>query len=80
MWLCELLDSVGAISRSFSKYGNAYKRVLAEQGTVQIRKTDSGKVSVYRIPTAKQRAPRDDMLIAPSAGYEVENNPAPLVR
>lgn len=26
-WLCDLLSSVGAYPRSFSKYGNAYKRV-----------------------------------------------------
>ena len=29
VWLCNLLSSVGAFPRSFSKYGNAYKRVLA---------------------------------------------------
>ena len=31
VWLCELLSSVGAYPRSFSKYGNAYKRTLAKQ-------------------------------------------------
>lgn len=73
VWLCELLSSVGAYPRSFSKYGNAYKRVLAEQGAIDVRKTDSGKVSIYRIPTAKERAScANDMLISPSEGYTQE--------
>ncbi|MBQ9041241.1 MAG: polyphosphate polymerase domain-containing protein [Eggerthellaceae bacterium] len=73
VWLCELLSSVGAYPRSFSKYGNAYKRVLAEQGAVQVRKTDSGKVSIYRIPTSKERAMNTETLIQPSPGYGLED-------
>ena len=70
-WLCELLSSVGAYPRSFSKYGNAYKRVLADQGAVQVRKSDSGKVSIYHIPTARERRANAEQLIGPSAGYEI---------
>lgn len=71
VWLCELLSSIGAYPRSFSKYGNAYKRVLAEKGAVQMRKSDSGKISIYRVPTAKERAAAHDTLIGPSKGYEI---------
>ena len=72
LWLCKLLDEVGALPRSFSKYGNAYKRVLADQGAISIRQSDSGKVSIHRIPTARERAAaQEEKLIAPSAGYEV---------
>ena len=73
-WLCSLLSSVGAYPRSFSKYGNAYKRVLAEQGSVQVHTSDSGKLSIYRIPTAKERAAKlDDTLLHPSEGYALED-------
>ena len=72
VWLCELLSSVGAYPRSFSKYGNAYKRTLAERGVVQVRATESGKVSILRVPTAKERAAQDDTLIQPSPGYSQE--------
>ena len=74
-WFASLLSSVGAYPRSFSKYGNAYKRVLAGKGAVQVRKSDSGKVSVYRVPTKKERAAfANDTLLGPSKGYEIENS------
>lgn len=73
-WLCELLSSVGAYPRSFSKYGNAYKRVLADQGTVQVRKSPSGKLSIRRIPTAAGHSTgADETLLGPSRGYGVED-------
>ena len=73
-WLCGLLSSVGAYPRSFSKYGNAYKRVLAERGDVKVRTGKFGKLSILRIPTAAERAARpDDQLLAPSDGYSVED-------
>ena len=46
LWLCGLLESCGAHPRSFSKYGNAFKRVLAERGDVTLRESDSSKVVV----------------------------------
>ena len=71
-WLCELLTQVGAFPRSFSKYGNAYKRVLATRGHVKLRDHVSGKVSVHNIPLANRRNDNaGEVLIAPSAGYEV---------
>lgn len=71
-WLCELFSEVGAYPRSFSKYGNAYKRVLAGQGAIGIRDSDSGKVSIHRIPTARERVGKHSgALISPSAGYEL---------
>lgn len=73
VWLCQLLSSVGAYPRSFSKYGNAYKRSLAERGAVQVRKSDSGKVSIYRIPTAKERSSQSETLIGPSEGYGIDD-------
>lgn len=80
VWLCDLLSSVGAYPRSFSKYGNAYKRVLADRGAVQVRKSDSGKVSIFRIPTAKERAASNDTLIGPSKGYEINAETSTLRR
>ena len=74
VWLCRLLSSVGAYPRSFSKYGNAYKRVLADRGAVQVHKSASGKVSIQRIPTARERIAAEP-LIGPSEGYEID---APL--
>ena len=72
VWLCDLLTEVGAFPRSFSKYGNAYKRVLADQGAIDIRDSDSGKVSVHRIPSARERAGmHDEPLLSPSVGFEV---------
>ena len=46
LWLCGLLESCGAHPRSFSKYGNAFKRVLAERGDVTLRESDSSKAVV----------------------------------
>ncbi|MBQ9001424.1 MAG: polyphosphate polymerase domain-containing protein [Eggerthellaceae bacterium] len=71
-WLSQLLSSVGAYPRSFSKYGNAYKRVLAARGDVEVLQSESGKVSITNIPRPNQRrAASGDVLIAPSAGYEI---------
>ena len=71
-WLAQLLSSVGAYPRSFSKYGNAYKRVLAARGDVEVLQSESGKVSITNIPRPNQRrAASGDVLIAPSAGYEI---------
>lgn len=73
-WLCDILSSVAAYPRSFSKYGNAYKRVLAEQGAVQVAQSASGKVSIHRIPTAGERFARHEELIGPSEGYGVDES------
>lgn len=71
-WLCELLSSVGAYPRSFSKYGNAFKRVLASHGDVELARSDSGKVSIKNIPRRNRRPSADgSVLIAPSDGFEV---------
>ena len=71
-WLCELLSSIGAYPRSFSKYGNAFKRVLASRGDVEVVQSDSGKVSITNIPRRNRRPqPDGDVLIAPSEGFEV---------
>ena len=56
VWLCDLLSSVGAYPRSFSKYGNAYKRTLADRGEVRVRETDGSKVVVSHVPSAKKTA------------------------
>ena len=71
-WLCSLLSSVGAYPRSFSKYGNAYKRVLAARGDVEVLASESGKVSIHNIPRQNRRRDAEgDVLIAPSEGYEL---------
>ena len=70
-WLCGLLSSVGAYPRSFSKYGNAFKRVLAARGDVEVLASESGKVSIKNIPRQNRRQTDDDVLIAPSEGYEL---------
>ena len=49
LWLCNLLEECGAYPRSFSKYGNAFKRVLAEHGEVTVRETPSNKLVVQGI-------------------------------
>ena len=72
LWLSELLSAHGVYPRSFSKYGNAYKRVLAERGAVRVSLGDSGKVSVHGVPTAKERAKYADVVIAPSEGYGLD--------
>ena len=71
VWLCELLDAHGVYPRSFSKYGNAYKRVLADKGAVRVHAIESGKMVVYGRPTARERGAYDGMLLGPSKGYEV---------
>lgn len=50
VWLCDLLSECGAYPRSFSKYGNAYKRVLAERGDVSVSANASSKVVVKGVP------------------------------
>ncbi|MBP3866501.1 MAG: polyphosphate polymerase domain-containing protein [Eggerthellaceae bacterium] len=50
LWLCDLLAECGARPRSFSKYGNAYKRVLAEREDVSVRDCAKSKVVVRGIP------------------------------
>ena len=78
MWLCALLSEVGALPRSFSKYGNAYKRVLADQGAISVRQSADGKVVVHRIPTIGEREKSNqDALISPSEGFEA---PSTLLR
>ena len=72
VWLSSLLSSVGAYPRSFSKYGNAFKRSLALKGDVEVHQSKSGKVSVHNIPLPNRRKADDgEMLIAPSEGYEI---------
>ena len=72
VWLAQLLSSVGAYPRSFSKYGNAFKRSLAMKGDVEVHQSPSGKVSIRNIPLPNRRKADDgEMLIAPSAGYEI---------
>lgn len=51
IWLSELLASHGAFPRSFSKYGNAYKRVLANRGAIRVEEKATGKVSVLGVQT-----------------------------
>ena len=58
-WLCDLLGECGAYPRSFSKYGNAHKRVLAARGDVALRGGDSSKVVVSRVP--RRSRPRSDV-------------------
>ena len=72
LWLCELLSAHGVYPRSFSKYGNAYKRVLANIGAVRAHQSASGKIAVHGIPTAKERAAYADVVISPSEGYTAE--------
>lgn len=72
LWLGELLSAHGVYPRSFSKYGNAFKRVLAEKGEIRVDREDSGKVSIRGIPTAKERSRYVGVLIAPSEGFDVE--------
>ena len=72
LWLSELLSAHGVYPRSFSKYGNAFKRVLASRGSVRVRENEAGKVAVSGVPTAKERAAYADVVIEPSEGYGVE--------
>ncbi len=73
-WLCTLLSSIGVYPRSFSKYGNAYKRVLAHKGEVDIYDQSLGKVAIHNIPRANRlHTANGDVLIEPSIGYEIAN-------
>lgn len=71
-WLCELLDTHGVFPRSFSKYGNAFKRTLAERGAVRVDQNDSGKLAVQGVPMRHERTALAETLLGPSAGYEIE--------
>ena len=72
-WLCSLLSTLGVYPRSFSKYGNAYKRVLAHKGDVDIYDQSLGKVAIHNIPRANRlRTKEGDVLIEPSIGYEID--------
>ena len=55
LWLCHLLSSCCVYPRSFSKYGNAYKRTLAERGDVRVRESDGSKVVVSHIPSGRRK-------------------------
>ena len=45
-WLCDLLGECGAYPRSFSKYGNAFKRVLSERGDVSVASATTSKLVI----------------------------------
>lgn len=72
LWLCDLLNAHGVYPRSFSKYGNAYKRVLAEAGSIRVRQGDDGKVVVNGVPGETKNSPFEGAILSPSEGYEIE--------
>ena len=51
MWLCALLSSCDIHPRSFSKYGNAYKRTLVDSGNAGAYPSSDGKVVVDHVPS-----------------------------
>ena len=57
LWLCALMASCDVYPRSFSKYGNAYKRTLVDSGTVSAHHVDDGKVVVDRVPSRRAAQP-----------------------
>ena len=72
LWLTHLLSAVGAYPRSFSKYGNAYKRVLAAAGAIDVDDSEASKVVVRGIPFVRGRAGAyEGVLLGPSAGFEI---------
>jgi len=72
LWLCNLLSEFDVYPRSFSKYGNAFKRTLVERGEVHVADEQASKVVVRGIPLhSRQRLSEADILIGPSEGYEV---------
>ena len=71
LWLSELLSEYGVYPRSFSKYGNAFKRTLAEHGLVKVGDASASKLVVQGIAFTRNRFAADDVLIGPSQGYEV---------
>ena len=72
-WLCELLSEYGVYPRSFSKYGNAYKRTLADSGRVRVLgNPNDSKVVVTAIPFGRMKASDyDNVLLGPSEGFEL---------
>ena len=72
LWLCGLLDAHGVYPRSFSKYGNAYKRVLAEAGSIRVRQDEDGKVVVNEVPGEAKRGSLESAILSPSEGFEIE--------
>ena len=60
IWLCDLLSQCNAYPRSFSKYGNAFKRVLAERGDIAVRDSQAGKVVVDHVPANPGKPKRDE--------------------
>ena len=73
VWLCELLSAHGAYPRSFSKYGNAFKRTLADRGAVRVHLGDEGKVAVHGVPIGSEHGPYAGMMLGPSEGYTLED-------
>ena len=71
LWLSELLSAYDVYPRSFSKYGNAFKRTLAEHGLVKVGNANASKIVVQGISFTRNRFAADDVLIGPSRGYEV---------
>ena len=70
LWLSDLLASCDAYPRSFSKYGNAYKRVLADRGAARVRTRPSDKVQVRSFPMKRSRIDgAESVLIGPSEGF-----------
>lgn len=55
MWLCSLLASCDVYPRSFSKYGNAFKRTMVDSGSAGAHPTVDGKVVVTHVPTRRER-------------------------
>ena len=72
LWLARILSECGAYPRSFSKYGNAYKRVLADRGAVHVRDKEAGKLVVSSVPFANERERAyEGVLLGPSEGFEI---------
>ena len=61
MWLCALMASCDVYPRSFSKYGNAYKRTLVDSGSAGAHPTGDGKVVVDNLPSRRGGAPSQSL-------------------
>ena len=57
MWLCALMAECDVYPRSFSKYGNAYKRTLVDSGAASAHPSDDGKVVVAHVPSRRATQP-----------------------
>ena len=57
LWLCALMAECDVYPRSFSKYGNAYKRTLVDSGAATARPNDDGKVVVDHVPSRRIAQP-----------------------